>query len=141
MVCEKEGPLLSHHQWAALKWSAFVDWSTPQGFPQCSRQIYGRHSALSKKHIPTSSASNVNLDQRLLRASPVFIRFFNMVNNNKIQNKPSMLRASIFALDHALSQFYSSYIAKILVENFYCFCYKISERPSDCRAQCRPGTI
>lgn len=66
MLCEKEGPLLSHHQWAALKWSAFVDWSTPQGFPQCSRQIYGRHSALSKKHIPTSSASNVNLDQRLL---------------------------------------------------------------------------
>lgn len=42
-----------------------------------------------------------------------------MVNNNKIQNKPSVLRASIFALDHTLSQFYSSYVAKILVENFF----------------------
>lgn len=52
-----------------------------------------------------------------------------MVNNNKIQNKPSVLRASIFALDHTLSQFYSSYVAKILVEKFYCFCYKISEDP------------
>lgn len=81
------------------------------------------------------------LDQSLLRASSVFIRFFNMVNNNKIQNKPSVLRASIFALDHTLSQFYSSYVAKILVEKFYCFCYKISERPTGCRAQYRPGTI
>lgn len=52
-----------------------------------------------------------------------------MVNNNKIQNKPSVLRASIFALDHTLSQFYSSYVAKILVENFIVFVIKSLRDP------------
>lgn len=39
-----------------------------------------------------------------------------MVNNNKIQNKPSVLRASIFALDHTLSQYTSQkYSLKIFI--------------------------